>query len=121
MMSTQITLEELFEQLPVNIYWKNKDGVYLGCNTANWKAFGLPSLSDHIGKTDHEIFPKAEADQIRQFDEEVMRTGNPIIVQEDGETGVFLSHKAPLKNKDDQIIGLLGASINITHSQKEIS
>jgi PAS domain S-box-containing protein len=113
-----ITFEEVVEQLPEHIYWKNKDGIYLGCNTAHWKNFGLSSLAACVGKTDYDIFPKEEADQIRQFDQEVMDTGVPKTVEEYGVTGVFLSHKAPLRNRENEIVGILGTSIDITHAKK---
>ncbi len=112
-MNTEI--EKVLSQMPSHIYWKNKEGFYLGCNTAHWQNFGLQSLSDCVGKTDYEIFPKEEADQLRQVDQEVMNTGIPKIVEESGETGVFLSHKTPLRDENNQIIGVLGTSINITH------
>jgi len=113
-----IPLEMLLEQLPVNIYWKNTEGVFLGCNEANRKSFGLNSASDYVGKKAHDIFPTDEADEIERNDQEVMRTGKPIVVEESGTTGLFLSHKAPLRDENGQIIGLLGASINITHTKK---
>ena len=115
---------EIIEKLPGHVYWKNKDGVSLGSNTNNWRDFGLKSWSDYVGKTDHELFSKEDADKIRATDQEVMQTGKLKILEEeitssDGKKALYLSHKMPLKNKRDQIIGILGVSIDITNAKRE--
>lgn len=120
----EISLDEIIKQLPAHIYWKNKDGVFLGCNTENWQDFGLKSLGDYIGKTDYDIFPKEQAEEIIYNDREVMRTRQCNIVEEDsdlgdGTTALFLSHKIPLKNKRGNIIGIAGVSLDITTARKK--
>ena len=116
--NSPVALAEVLEQLPEHIYWKNKDGIYLGCNTANWKDFGLKSLTDCIGKTDYDIYPKEEAEPLRQVDLEIMRTGKPQIVEEGDLNQLYLSHKAPLRDCNNQIVGILGTSIDITNAKK---
>lgn len=118
-----INLEEIISQLPGHVYWKDKNCVFLGSNTNNWKDFGLKSLQEYIGKTDYDIFPKKEAEQLRKIDKEVMRTGKPKIVEElltnaNGEKCLYLSHKIPLKDKKGQIVGILGQSIDITSAKQ---
>lgn len=120
----QISLNEILDQLPGHIYWKNKEGVGLGCNSNNWKDFRLKSLSDFAGKTDYDLFPKEQADKIRQGDLEVINTGQPKIFEEeavthDGENKLYLSHKVPLRNRQNQIIGILGISLDITDARKK--
>jgi two-component system aerobic respiration control sensor histidine kinase ArcB len=121
-------LQEILDQLPGHVYWKNKEGVTLGCNSNNWKDFGLKSASEMLGKTDDDIFSKEVAYQIRQLDEEVMRTGKTKFVYESGMIGrgyaaeehIYLSQKSPLRNKRNQIIGIIGISINVTQETYEI-
>jgi two-component system aerobic respiration control sensor histidine kinase ArcB len=117
---TNISLEEIIAQLPEHIYWKDKNGVCLGCNTNNWREFGLNSLAEFKGKTDYDLFTKDEADNLTRVDQEVMRTGQVKIVEEksltaNGKTTVYLSHKLPLKNKLQDIVGILGISVDVTH------
>jgi two-component system, OmpR family, aerobic respiration control sensor histidine kinase ArcB len=119
-----LTLADVIDQLPGHIYWKNKDGVFLGSNQLNWKDFGLKSQEDYLGKTDYDLFPKAQADAITYTDNEVMRTGKLHIVEEtakggDGTLGLFLSHKAPLRNKKGEIIGSAGLSLNVTEAKQK--
>jgi two-component system, OmpR family, aerobic respiration control sensor histidine kinase ArcB len=119
-----ISFQDILEQLPGHIYWKNKEGVHLGCNYNNCKDFGVKSLSDAKGKTDYDLFSKSEADQLKILDQEVMRTGQLRVMEEPltiaGKTNLYLSHKVPLKNKYGEIIGILGTSLDITDSKKEV-
>ncbi len=119
----EIDLEEVLAQLPGHIYWKNKDCIFVGSNTNNWKDFGLESLKSFRGKTDYDIFSKQDADQLRIIDEEVIRTGKSKIAEEivtepNGKKASYLSHKVPLKNKKGEIIGILGVSVDITASRQ---
>lgn len=122
-LNNHISLEEIIAQLPGHIYWKDRVGVYLGCNTRNWEDIGLRSLSDLTGKTDYDVISKKDADQVRIIDEEVIRENKEKIIEEkvnmpDGNRIIYLSHKLPLKNKLGEIIGVLGYSIDITDTKR---
>ncbi len=119
----KISLEEIIEQLPGHVYWKDRDGVMLGCNTNNWKDFGLNSLDEFRGKTDHDIFSQEEADKVRQVDVSVMqerklRIAEELLTAGDGQQILYLSHKMPLLNKQREIVGILGTSVDITHARQ---
>ena len=119
-----INLEEILNQLPGHIYWKDVNGVCLGANKNNWMDFGCKELSDFVGKTDYELFPKEEADRLRVIDREVMDSGKLQIAEEEvttigGKKTLYLSHKVPLKNKLGKTIGILGTSVDITSAKKE--
>jgi two-component system aerobic respiration control sensor histidine kinase ArcB len=121
---TEVSLEEILEQLPGHIYWKDKSCVFVGSNTNNWKDFGLKSLTDYKGKTDYDLFSKEEADKLRFIDEEVIRSDEFKVVEEeltnaDGKKALYLSHKIPLRNKFNQIVGILGVSVDITSARRE--
>lgn len=47
-----LTPEELIHELPGSIYWKDKDGRYLGCSQYVADLANLESPNDIIGKTD---------------------------------------------------------------------
>ncbi|HEV2524139.1 MAG TPA: PAS domain-containing protein [Gammaproteobacteria bacterium] len=117
---TNISLEEIIAQLPEHIYWKDQNGVCVGCNTNNWRDFGLKSLAEFKGKTDYDLFTVDEADRLSLVDQEVMRTGQVKRLEEklltvNGKTTVYLSHKIPLKNKRQETIGILGISVDVRH------
>lgn len=52
-------LEEIIAVLPGRVYWKDKNGVYLGCNDKQAESLGLKRGYEIVGKTDFEItWPK---------------------------------------------------------------
>ena len=61
-------LLDLMAVLPGHVYWKDKEGKYLGCNDLQAKTLGLVSRDDIIGKTDFDLVSEDEASMIRQND-----------------------------------------------------
>lgn len=116
-------LEDIIEQLPINVYWKNVEGVLLGCNQTTLDSFGISSKEDYVGKTDYAFFCQEEADNLRRLDLEVIHTGKTLIAEEMVKTAthdkaIFLSIKKPLLNQEKHIIGILGVSVDITESKR---
>src|SRR5579862_5260434 len=105
-----------------SIYWKDKEGHYLGCNLFAAKMVNLNSPDEIIGKTDYDLFSKGEADTYRKHDLQVIKKAKPVVVEElgvrpDGTKFWHLSSKQPLYN-NEEIVGIVGSSIDIT-AQKE--
>ena len=114
---------EIVEQLCANIYWKDRKGVLLGCNKKTLASFGLSSLDEYVGKTDYDLFPKEQADALIKVDQEVLKCNRSIITNEvvttqTGKKVVFLSIKTPLKDKCGEVMGIVGASIDVTDIEK---
>lgn len=111
-------LEEGLYNAPGNIYWKNADGIYLGCNYINAKALGLNSPDDIIGKTDFDLAWGKEALTYRKNDLCVIDSRTSEIVEEvaplPNRTVIYLSQKMPLIDKDCNVVGVLGISVDIT-------
>ncbi|MFU8797503.1 MAG: PAS domain-containing protein [Gammaproteobacteria bacterium] len=123
-LNENITLEETIAQLPEHVYWKNKEGVTLGSNNLNAQHLGLQCSAEMIGKTDYDVLSQEQANKLRANDQEVMRTGLAKIVEEtgflpNGDAVLYLSHKTPWRNNHNEIIGILGISIDITNTRKE--
>jgi two-component system aerobic respiration control sensor histidine kinase ArcB len=68
-------LKSIIDNLPGSIYWKDKDGVYLGRNLTSaesMKSMDFPwRKEDTIGKTDYDLFSQALADQFRDHDKRI--------------------------------------------------
>jgi PAS domain S-box-containing protein len=119
-----LSMKEIFEQLPGNIYWKDERGYLIGGNTNNRSDFGGCSEDEFRKKTDYDFLSKKEADQIRLADERVMRDGQAVVAEEllttrSGERVLYLSHKNPLKDKNGRTIGVVGYSIDVTDMKRE--
>jgi two-component system, NtrC family, sensor kinase len=117
-------LQQILDTLPVCIFWKDRNSVYLGINQASIGAFGQSSVADVVGRTDYDMpWTKEEADWYRFCDQRVMNSGqaelNIIETQRraDG-TEVFLNtNKVPLQDIDGNIIGILGTIEDISDRQ----
>lgn len=112
---------ELLRRLPLQVFWKNKESVFLGCNDAFAKFVGLRSPEEIIGKTDYDLpATKEESDAFRLDDKHVMESRQPKLnIEEsqtfpDGRTIVLLTNKVPLFGKDGEVIGVLGIYSDIT-------
>jgi PAS domain S-box-containing protein len=115
-------LQNILATVPGSLYWKNKNGVYLGCNTTMVRTANLASPNDIIGKTDAELWPE-NALSISKNDQQVMQTNNIIQVEEtvkiaDGTILFFAGVKAPLRDEQGNITGVIGNSIDITELKK---
>ena len=113
-----IATNYILTHAPGHIYWKNLDGVFLGCNVEHARYFGFKNPIDIIGKINEDFLDEETARHITEVDNEVMRTGKEHVIEEcvNG-TQYFLSKKIALRNYDNEIIGLLGTSINITEQK----
>jgi two-component system aerobic respiration control sensor histidine kinase ArcB len=119
-----LSLEHIVSHLPGHVYWKNKYGIYLGCNDRQANTLGLNQGNEIIGKTDFDLpWGNTLATAIRENDLRIMSTENSEIVEEialiNNKETVFLSQKTPLKNKQGKVMGILGISFDIT-KQKEL-
>lgn len=118
-----IALGNIVKNMPGHLYWKDKNGIYKGCNDRQAKSLGMKSPSEVIGKTDFELpWPKNSAEQFWENDQKIMRNRNSVVLEEfsilDGKETTVLSQKTPLINENGEVEGILGISIDIS-KQKE--
>jgi len=117
-------LHALMDNLPHNIYFKDAAGCFIRINKALATYFGLPEAAEAAGKTDFDYFTEEHAQSARCDEEEVMRTGRPMLDKEEKETWPdgretwANTTKLPLYDKQGNIVGTFGISRDIT-SQKE--
>ncbi|HAT3877889.1 TPA: PAS domain-containing protein [Legionella pneumophila] len=120
---TQATLETIVANMPGHVYWKDKNGVYLGCNNRQARSLGFEFGHEIVGKTDFELpWGNHKAELFRINDKHIMETGETEIIEEnsqvDGKDAIVLSHKSPMRNKIGEITGILGISIDISERKK---
>ncbi len=111
-------LTELLDLLPIPIFYKDRGGVYLGCNKA-FERFIKLSREEFIGKTVYELYPKKLADIYFKMDEEHFK--KPGVQVYDGEVRSseresysVRFHKATFTNEKGEVAGLIGAVLDIT-------
>lgn len=113
-----IFLSVLLGSIPDIVFFKDKEGIYLGCNPEFEKLAGK-SLQEIIEKTDYDLFDKDLADFFREKDALVVECAQPLAIEKtlkhpDGSTISLDVVKAPLKNVHGDIIGIVGIARDIT-------
>ena len=127
--NSQRMLQLVLDTIPVRVFWKNRDSVYLGCNRLFANDAGLKNPEDLIGKTDFDMGWAEQAELYRADDKLVMQSGLPKLGYEepqttpDGEKIWLETSKIPLTDIEGNIIGMLGTYSDITerkNSQHEL-
>jgi two-component system, OmpR family, aerobic respiration control sensor histidine kinase ArcB len=120
--TSKIALEEIINILPGHIYWKDKEGKFLGCNETQAKSYGFESANILIGKHDKEIIKADVAQKIRENDKEVMSSRRICTFEEktfiNKKIKWVLSQKAPIIDKNDEVLGIVGVSVDISDRKK---
>jgi len=118
--------ESFLDNIPISVYFKDKEGRYLRVGRAFVEQKGAPSVdstNEVIGKTDFDLFPKELAKLARKDELQIMRTGEPIIDREesetvDGEKVYLLTTKAPLTDEKGNITGIIGITMEVTEKKE---
>ncbi len=121
----QALLQDILDHIPCGVFWKDRNGVFLGCNQKLAEDCGFASPADIVGKVDHDVAVRPEeADFYVRCDRTVIDTGRPLLDFEetqrrpDGSEAVLLTSKVPLHNGDGEIIGVLGIYTDITERRR---
>lgn len=118
---SQKFLRSVIDAMPIRVFWKDKDCIYRGCNTAFVIDSGLNSPSDIIGKKDSEMpWGDALAETYNDDDREVMRTMTSkmnfeeSVVLEGHSSITVRTSKMPLLDVNNELVGMLGMYEDIT-------
>ncbi|MDD2895920.1 MAG: response regulator [Aliarcobacter sp.] len=120
----KLLLKTIIDSLPIRIFWKNRDGEYLGANKVFLKDANLKYESELIGKNDYQMVWKEQAELYRTDDLTVMNSeiAKVNIIEEqtqaDGNTIALETSKIPLRDLDDKVIGIIGLYQDITERKK---
>lgn len=113
-------LKTITTNIPDIIYVKDRCGRFVTANVATLKMFGLESVEELVGKTDYDFLPAEMACNFVADDQIVMRTGEPMLGQQeslqrsDGSLVWFSTTKVPLRGEDGLAMGMVGIGRDIT-------
>jgi PAS domain S-box-containing protein len=117
-------LQLVLNIIPVCVFWKDRNSVFLGCNEPFAADAGYTSTEDIVGKTDYDMPWKDQADLYRADDLTIMETGIARFTYEEPQTTpdghiIWLkTSKAPMRDENGQIIGIIGAYEDITERRR---
>ncbi|MFN9869627.1 MAG: adenylate/guanylate cyclase domain-containing protein, partial [Pseudanabaena sp.] len=116
-------LRLIIDSIPQQIFWKDVNLVFRGCNK-NWAMYAqLDSPESVIGKTDYDLISNPEiADNFRKHDRQIMESNMPemhliqrkINPDKQGQSIWLDVSKLPIIDADGKTIGILGVLDDIT-------
>ena len=112
------------EHIPAGVYFKDRESRFVGISRSLAERFGLGGSALAIGKTDFDIFSHEHAKQAFDDEQEIIRSGVPILNKEEKETWPdgtetwVLTTKLPWTGAEGRILGTMGISQDITQRKR---
>ncbi|MEE4273038.1 MAG: PAS domain S-box protein [Thermoanaerobaculales bacterium] len=112
----------LLDALPTPVFFKDREGRYIGCNGAFTDVMGV--TSDEIrGKTVHECWPGDHAEVYHQRDLELMRRPERQVYDfkvrdKDGVERPVIYAKNVFFDETDRVAGIVGAFVDISERER---
>jgi PAS domain S-box-containing protein len=122
--ASQQIIEGIINAIPVRVFWKDKNLVYLGCNADFARDAGFADPKDILGKDDYQMGWRDQAEKYRGDDRQVIESGcAKLLIEEpqttpEGKTITLLSSKMPLRGSKGEISGVLGTYMDITERKR---
>ena len=122
--ASQQVIEGIINAIPVRVFWKDKNLVYLGCNAVFARDAGFADPKDIIGKDDYQMGWRDQAELYRADDQHVIESGcSKLLIEEpqttpEGNTITLLSSKIPLRGSNGEISGMIGTYLDITERKQ---
>ena len=113
-------LSALLETSPDRIVFKDANSRYLRLSRTKSERHRLDNPRDAIGKTDFDYFDAEHAGRAVQEEQQVMKTGEPILDREekmsypDGRVSWGSTSRLPFRNREGKLIGTYTISRDIT-------
>ncbi len=113
-------LRTVIDNIPDKIYVKDVEGHFITCNQSVAVRMGKTDPDEITGKSDFDLLPHDLATRFHADEQEIIRSGRPLLNHEEplDQTPGFprwnLTTKVPLKDKNGEIIGIVGIGRDIT-------
>ena len=120
----QSLMATLMDNLPDAIYFKDAASRFIRVNRAHSRKFGLSDPAQLVGKSDADFFSGEHARQALADEQEIIRTGRPLLNVEEKETWLdgtvnwVVTSKLPLRDATGRVIGTCGISRDITERKQ---
>jgi diguanylate cyclase (GGDEF)-like protein/PAS domain S-box-containing protein len=119
-----ISLQTLIDFVPDYLWVKDTESRFVVVNKALMADSGRARTSDIVGLSDHDLHAPDIAQGFLADEQEIMRSGRPLLDKEEyvldakGNHKWLLSTKVPLRDENNKIFGLVGIARDITERKK---
>jgi PAS domain S-box-containing protein len=117
---TSTLLETLMKNTTDLVYFKDRQSRFVRYSQSFVRHCRLPTPDARIGKTDSDCFTEEHARPAYEMEQEIIRTGRPVVnveekeTHKDGRVTWALTSKMPWLDQEGRIIGTWGISRDIT-------
>ncbi len=116
-------LRNVLDNIPINVFWKDTDSNFLGVNAISLEEMSLEHEREVIGKSDFDFYDKKDAEKYKADEEAIMLSGKPKLNYQEthiknGEVSWYVSNKIPFFDENNQVIGLVGTSEDISERKR---
>ena len=121
---SKVVLRAVLNAIPVRVFWKDRNLVYLGCNAPFASDAGLEKPEDIIGLDDYATNWGGQAEHYRADDRAVIESGVAKLLIEEtqttpsGEQVDLLTSKVPLRDANGAIVGVMGTYYDVTERKR---
>ncbi len=119
---TEQRLRTVLDRIPHPVFYRDSEGVYLGCNAAFETLCGQ-DREDIIGHRTDTLQNEQLAEVCARHDEKVRRTGENQVIETtvtvDGEQRHVRVQKAPLSDEEAGIEGIVGSVEDVTEQRRQ--
>lgn len=122
--SSNKMLQAVIENVPLRIFWKDRESNYMGCNTAFARDAGMQNPDELIGRDDFQMGWHDQAQLYRDDDIRTMTCDTPKLAFEeqqttpDGQLIWLRTSKVPLHDASGGVVGVLGIYDDITKQKQ---
>lgn len=107
-------VKTIFDNVPILLFYKDADNHFVKANRTTADFFGI-SEQEIEGASCYDLMGKEQAESVHRDDLEVIRSGKPKRnIIEPVRNGWFRTDKIPQKDKNGNIIGIIGFALDIT-------
>jgi len=122
--------QRIIDAMPNNVYWLDRDCMTLGCNKNTLRLIGLKEYEDFVGITYEQMgklanWTQGQAESFKRDDMDVMKKAQPKynieeppLHDKEGNPTYYLSSRVPLFDEGNNVIGVIGISVDITERKK---
>lgn len=117
-------LKQLFDNMPDRIYFKDRESRFIIANKHVATIMGEKDPDNLIGKTDFDFYEDKYAKAYFDDEQHIMSKGKPMIGKEEkglnieGEEIFVSTSKIPIKDKNNNVIGIIGIGRDITPQKR---
>ncbi|WP_371322886.1 PAS domain S-box protein [Dechloromonas sp. ZY10] len=116
-------LSEIMDQVDALVFQKDAEGRYTYANPAFCRLLGQETAGI-LGRSDQALLPPETAGRLAALDRRVLADGEPLLRHEEeltlpeGESRIYLTSRTPIRDRNGQVVGLLGVATDVTEQSR---